>query len=153
VGVLPGDDVAGARDAHGQLVVLAADLAHGQDVEQLGVQRPPVELKDEVANRRSEEVHAHGCPAPPPGPAPRTGREGAANCTPSGEVSNVLRIIGSPGRAHNASSPAADGGGATAGKPERVRKEEGKTRTVFQGGLWPLPHPPTSPLQQVYLEK
>src|SRR5262249_54154547 len=38
VGVLPGNDVAGARDAHGQLVILALNLAHGEDVKQLRVQ-------------------------------------------------------------------------------------------------------------------
>ena len=63
VGVLPGDDVAGPRDADGQLVVLAPDLAHGEDVEQLGVQRPAVELKDQLADTRSQDMHVHGTPA------------------------------------------------------------------------------------------
>ncbi len=47
------------RDADGQLVILAADLAHGEDVEQLGVQGPPIELKDEIAYCRSEKINAH----------------------------------------------------------------------------------------------
>ena len=58
-GVVPGDDMAGAGDAYRQVVVLAADFAHGEDVEQLGVQRAPVELEDEVADRRSDNWHTH----------------------------------------------------------------------------------------------
>jgi hypothetical protein len=59
VGVLPGDDVAGAGDADGQLVILALDFAHGENVKQLRVQGPAVELKDEIAHSRSKKVHTH----------------------------------------------------------------------------------------------
>jgi len=59
VGVFPGDDVAGPRDAYRQLVILALNLAHGEDVEQLGVKRTPIELKDEIAHSRSQKINAH----------------------------------------------------------------------------------------------
>src|SRR5262249_18288993 len=60
VGAVPGDDMAGARDAYGQFVILALDGAHGQNIEQLRVQRAPVESKDHVADRRSDVRHGHG---------------------------------------------------------------------------------------------
>ena len=59
INVLEGNHMAGARDADGQFVIFAADLAHGEDVKQLRVQRPPVELKDEIAHRRSQKINAH----------------------------------------------------------------------------------------------
>jgi hypothetical protein len=53
--VLPGDHVPGTGDADKQVVVLVLDLARGDDVKQLGVQGPPVELKDQVADRWSDK--------------------------------------------------------------------------------------------------
>ena len=47
------------RDADGKLVIVTLNGAHGEDVKQLRVQRPPVELKDQVANRRSDGVNTH----------------------------------------------------------------------------------------------
>src|SRR5437764_14209056 len=63
--VLPRDDMAGARDADDDFVVLVLDLARGEDVKQLGVQRPPVELKDQITDRRSDERKSHDTQAQP----------------------------------------------------------------------------------------
>src|SRR5262249_39245349 len=57
--VFPRNDVPGARDANDDLVVFVLDLARGEDVKQLGVQRPPVELKDQITNRWSDKRKSH----------------------------------------------------------------------------------------------
>src|ERR1051325_7508124 len=48
--VLEGDNMAGARDPDAQLIPFLLDLSHGEDIEQLRVQGPPVELKDKVGH-------------------------------------------------------------------------------------------------------
>src|SRR5215831_12276056 len=63
--VLPRDDVAGARDADNDLVVLVLDLARGENLKQLGVQRTPVKLKDQIADRRSDKRKSHDTQAQP----------------------------------------------------------------------------------------
>ena len=51
--------MAGARDADGELIVFALEFAHRQDVKQLRMQRASIELKDQVANRRSNRMYTH----------------------------------------------------------------------------------------------
>jgi hypothetical protein len=59
VGILPRNDVSGARDTHRQSIVLPFDGAHGEYVKQLGVQGTPIELKEEIAYRWSEKINTH----------------------------------------------------------------------------------------------
>jgi hypothetical protein len=59
VGVLEGDDVSGAGDADPDLVVLVPDLAVGENVEQLGVERTPVDVKGQIIHRRAHERGSH----------------------------------------------------------------------------------------------
>src|SRR5205085_397913 len=53
------NDVAGAGDADQDLVILMLDAALRKNVEQLGVQRTPVELKDQVTHHWSNERNSH----------------------------------------------------------------------------------------------
>src|SRR6266536_3897307 len=57
--------MAGARDPDDDFVVLVLDLARGEDVKQLRVQRPPIELKDQIADWRSDERKSHDTQAQP----------------------------------------------------------------------------------------
>jgi hypothetical protein len=57
--VLEGDDVPGARDPQPQLVAVALELAHGEDVEQLRMERFAVQLKHQVRHARSDEKRIH----------------------------------------------------------------------------------------------
>src|SRR5207249_2106006 len=66
--ILPGNHVAGPGDANRQLIVLPLNPAQSEDVEQLGVQRPPVELKDQIRDSRSDQMEVHdGTARPLPG--------------------------------------------------------------------------------------
>src|SRR5262249_15181550 len=59
VAVFPANDMAGAGNADRQGVILAADLADGEDVEQLRVQRSSVELEDQVRDPGSQRLSVH----------------------------------------------------------------------------------------------
>ncbi len=58
-GVSPGDHVAGAGDVDGRLVVASLDRASAVDLEQLGVQSPSKQLKDQLGDFGSNGQHVH----------------------------------------------------------------------------------------------
>ena len=85
--IAEGNDVAGPRNTYGQFIVLALDFSDRQDIEKLGVKRPPIHLKGQVAHPRANNVNAHDSSArPPPKRVPPMSR----------------RIIGTPPGDHNA---------------------------------------------------
>jgi hypothetical protein len=67
VGGPPGEDVAFGRDAHGQDVVVAADLADGQRLEQFGVKGPPEQVQRNGTDGRAKDSSVHGVTARPRG--------------------------------------------------------------------------------------
>jgi hypothetical protein len=54
IAIAPSDHVAGSSNPHGNLGVLPLNLPHGEDIKQLGMQWPSIELENQVANPRSQ---------------------------------------------------------------------------------------------------
>src|SRR4029077_3285597 len=52
--VFVGEDVTAACDAHAQFVIIAAHAALGENLEQFGMERSAIKLKDEIRNQRTQ---------------------------------------------------------------------------------------------------
>src|SRR5260370_20890397 len=50
----PRDDMAGTSNAHGNIDIVARNLTHGEDIKQLRMQGPSIELENQVADPRSQ---------------------------------------------------------------------------------------------------
>jgi hypothetical protein len=55
--------MAGPRNAHDQVRAIVVNLANGKDIEQLGMQRAAIKLKNQLANPRADEKNGHEVPA------------------------------------------------------------------------------------------
>jgi hypothetical protein len=62
VAVLPADHMSGTCDLHCKCKAVVVNFARGYNVEELGMHGPPVQLKYQLADARSEELDAHEKP-------------------------------------------------------------------------------------------
>ena len=53
--ILPGDDVARVRDLHRRRVAVPLNLSAAMHLEQLGMQRPAVQLKNQLGDSRTTD--------------------------------------------------------------------------------------------------